>query len=210
MILSTKTLRILSLKFCLTLNTTAVEHANLQFLTAMGPIRVFATSDHHSFFVVKCGESTLFSFFSIDPQHGIFSFLFYFNSQQLSEALPFASSRRRAGPLAGRPSRCTLGKPRCHEHHEPRYESLRSDQTLLGFGSADAGSDAGSASGSASGCSDPRPPGCRPQPGGVPGVFQVQAFVLLVVLAKKSPKRRSNTNSNVFVQEENHSDGMVG
>ena len=72
MILSTKTLRILSLKFCLTLNTTAVEHANLQFLTAMGPIRVFA----HSFFVVKCGESTLFSFFSIDPQHDIFSFLF--------------------------------------------------------------------------------------------------------------------------------------
>ena len=76
MILSTKTLRILSLKFCLTLNTTAVEHANLQFLTAMGPIRVFATSD--SFFVVKCGESTLFSFFSIDPQHDIFSFLFLF------------------------------------------------------------------------------------------------------------------------------------
>ena len=76
MILSTKTLRILSLKFCLTLNTTAVEHANLQFLTAMGPIRVFATSDHHSFFVVKCGESTFFSFFSIDPQHDIFSFLF--------------------------------------------------------------------------------------------------------------------------------------
>ena len=76
MILSTKTFRILSLKFCLTLNTTAVEHANLQFLTAMGPIRVFATSDHHSFFLVKCGESTLFSFFSIDPQHDIYSFLF--------------------------------------------------------------------------------------------------------------------------------------
>ena len=104
---------------------------------------------------------------------------YYFTLTFFYRSLPCSSFPHRAGPRAGRPSRCSPGKPRCPAHHEPRYESLRSDQTGLGYhGCCSVGCLAvGSASGSADGCSDPRPPGCTPRPGGAPGYSRFKEVV---------------------------------